>query len=343
MAEQPPESLLTMMGIASFASLATLFFLFQKHIDGRPLLAYEPRIRVPWGALVAWVAIAMPLFGAIAFLIALPDPVAEPMSDESQLAFGWGNFTFMMAFLFGIAAWIAAVYRADAFDFGLPTSGQQAVRDIGIGCLATAATLLPTYAIQLTLINALGIETKHPLVEQVEADQSAQTLILAFAMAVIAAPLFEEFTFRCLFQGWLEKCEDALLGFKATERPTPAIELSESESFEPEELIADDPTITPAEHSLDPQFDDSLSSTSPPAAGWLPILPHGWTPVLISGVAFGMAHLGHGVAWISLILFGIVLGYVYQRTHRLLPCITAHMLFNGYSMVLLWLQLNPAK
>ena len=60
----------------------------------------------------------------------------------------------------------------------------------------------------------------------------------------------------------------------------------------------------------------------------------------MSGTAFGLAHLGHGVAPVSLILFGIVLGYLYQRTHRLVPSITAHMLFNSYSMVLLWLQLE---
>jgi len=57
-------------------------------------------------------------------------------------------------------------------------------------------------------------------------------------------------------------------------------------------------------------------------------------------VAFGLAHLGHGVAPIPLVLLGLVLGYVYQRTHRIVPCIVAHMLFNAYSMVLLWLSVG---
>ncbi|MGI9427588.1 MAG: CPBP family intramembrane glutamic endopeptidase, partial [Bythopirellula sp.] len=70
--------------------------------------------------------------------------------------------------------------------------------------------------------------------------------------------------------------------------------------------------------------------------------PHGWTPILISATVFGLAHVGHGVAPVALVLFGIVLGYLYQRTHRLVPCITAHMLFNGYSMLQLWLQLQAS-
>ena len=60
----------------------------------------------------------------------------------------------------------------------------------------------------------------------------------------------------------------------------------------------------------------------------------------MSGTAFGLAHYGQGVAPIPLVLFGIVLGYLYQRTHRLTACIAAHMLFNSYSLGLLWLQLE---
>ncbi len=350
MAEEAPNSVVVLMGTTSLLSLATLFYLFQKHIDGRPLLAYQPRRRVPWGAGVALLAIAMPLFGLVIFLISLSSAPAdvEPVSTESQLAAGWGNFAFMMLFVIGVGAWIAALFRADQYDFGLPSSLPEALHDVGIGCLATLASFVPIYVVQLTLIFALDIKTKHPLVEQVENDQSNSMMVLAVAMAVIAAPLFEEFTFRCLFQGWLEKCEDQATGFTATNRTPPVDELSEDGLSDLEDSEA-----PPAENALNAEIaafqvaeiDDCTSTDGqiPPPTGWIPALPHGWTPVLISGVAFGLAHVGHGVAPISLILFGVVLGYVYQRTHRLLPCIAAHMLFNGYSMVLLWLQLKPPE
>jgi membrane protease YdiL (CAAX protease family) len=36
----------------------------------------------------------------------------------------------------------------------------------------------------------------------------------------------------------------------------------------------------------------------------------------------------------------MVLGYVYQRTHRLLPSIVCHALFNAFSLYVLWLALT---
>ncbi len=348
MAEEAPNSVVVLMGTTSLLSLAALFYLFQKHIDGRPLIAYQPRRSVPWGAGVGLFAIAMPLFGVVVFMLSLssPPPEVEPVSTESQLAFGWGNLTFMMLFVLGVGAWIAAFYHADEHDFGLPTSLPEALQDIGIGCLATLASFVPIYLVQLTLVVSLDIKTKHPLVEQVEGDQSISMMVLAVAMAVIAAPLFEEFTFRCLFQGWLEKCEDQATGFAATRREPPVDELldggydnlDESELPLPEGAVHADLLASQIDETEDPTDEET-----PPTSGWIPALPHGWTPILISGVAFGLAHVGHGVAPISLILFGIVLGYLYQRTHRLLPCIAAHMLFNAYSMGLLWMQLKPPE
>ena len=83
-----------------------------------------------------------------------------------------------------------------------------------------------------------------------------------------------------------------------------------------------------------------VEPTQRPTRGVLEAVPYGWLPILISGTLFGLAHLGHGVSPLPLVLFGIVLGYLYQRTHRLLPSITAHALFNAYSMTMLWLQLR---
>jgi len=81
----------------------------------------------------------------------------------------------------------------------------------------------------------------------------------------------------------------------------------------------------------------------PPTRGLFPGLAHGWTPILLSGFAFGLAHIGHGVAPVALFLFGMVLGYLYQRTHRLVPSITAHLVFNAHSMLVLWLTLPPTS
>lgn len=67
--------------------------------------------------------------------------------------------------------------------------------------------------------------------------------------------------------------------------------------------------------------------------------PGGATAILLSSLAFGLAHWGQGLAWIPLVLFGIVLGELARRRGSLVPSILLHALFNGSSVVLLLLQL----
>ncbi len=334
MAEGVPQSAITLILAACGLSLLALFYLFQKHVSGQPLLAYESRRRVPWGPGVAALAMAIPALSVAAFFLGETAPPPESVSAEARLSNGWGNFVFLVGFVAIVSTWIASFYRAGVRDLGWPTKLSQFVRDVGIGIFATVSTLLPIYAIQLLLINAFQSDTQHPLVTELEKNHSPAMLLLGIAMAVVAAPLFEEFTFRCLLQGWLERREDEVLGYTATLRQPPLVIFEVEDSDRESDLPADPPLEPQVVEGLD------LSSMPRPAHGWIPDLPHGWTPILLSGVAFGLAHVGHGVAPISLVLFGIVLGYLYQRTHRLVPCITAHMLFNGYSMLLLWLQLE---
>ena len=65
-------------------------------------------------------------------------------------------------------------------------------------------------------------------------------------------------------------------------------------------------------------------------------LPHGWLPIIITAVLFGLAHTGYGPEPIPLFFLGLVLGYLYQRTHRILPCIVTHAIFNLFTVILLW-------
>ncbi len=309
-------------------SLAALFYLFQKHVAGHSLLTYQPRRRVPWGGLVALIAMSMPLLAVIAYFANLLNDAPATTADFSTqdfLVMGSVDSLFKILFVFGVMAWLRTFFRAGKHDLGLPTSWGQLFSDIRIGALACIAALLPINAIQITLAYAFESQTLHPLVEQLQKNQSPAILFLSFCMAVIVAPLFEEFTFRGLLQGWLERCEDESLALTAAERPMPIL-MPEAE--------------VPEAEVTETKIETKTTTANHPTRGWFPPLRHGWLPILISSVAFGLAHLGHGVAPVSLVLFGIVLGYLYQRTHRLAPSITAHLLFNAYSMVLLWLQLQ---
>lgn len=61
-------------------------------------------------------------------------------------------------------------------------------------------------------------------------------------------------------------------------------------------------------------------------------------PIVISSLAFALAHLGHGFEPIPLFFLALVLGYLYQRTHRLWPSMVVHFALNSCSMFVLWLQ-----
>lgn len=85
--------------------------------------------------------------------------------------------------------------------------------------------------------------------------------------------------------------------------------------------------------------------------GWLDSLPTAretdargrpqlaWWPVVLTSAGFAMLHLGHGAAPVALFFFSMVLGWLFQRYHRLLPCIALHAALNGTSMLMLAAEL----
>jgi membrane protease YdiL (CAAX protease family) len=64
--------------------------------------------------------------------------------------------------------------------------------------------------------------------------------------------------------------------------------------------------------------------------------PRGLVPVLVSSAAFALMHLGHGLDPIPLFVLALVLGYLYFKTHRLLPSLVVHMALNALAMAQLW-------
>jgi len=342
MQEAANPSLILAMLIGAALSLAALFALFRRHILGQPLLGYELRRSVPWGVMAMLPALMLVVLKLASVLIETKE--ADPEQFVQQL---WISSAITVSvFLLGLG-WLRVVCNASPKDLGFPSSGNQALADVFSGAVACCASLLPVYLLLIVLKLVFRPEQEHPLIEQLLAQRTPAMMLAAVATAVIAAPLFEEFIFRLLLQGALERWEDKQLGFIAT--PPPETVLT------PEDIPEDSqPGVRslPAMVAPEPPSSDnpyaSPSTTSPPpptailperpTQGLLPGLPHGWLPILLSGLLFGLAHFSHGIDPIPLFLFGIVLGYLYQRTHRLLPSIIAHMLFNAFSMFQLWLS-----
>jgi hypothetical protein len=199
------------------------------------------------------------------------------------------------------------------------------------------------------LREAFDPQSQHPFLQRILAQPSAGLLAAISFSAMVAAPLFEEFAFRLVLQGWLQRWEDHRLCQRESQRrlrqwaTLTEVRAASGASDEapsgplPEDglVAAETPLEADAARAL--VVPDTLPADVP---GWWPMAPRGWLPIGLSSLAFGVAHWGHGVDPAALVLLGLFLGYAYQRTGRLAPCIVAHALFNGVTMVVLALQLR---
>lgn len=70
---------------------------------------------------------------------------------------------------------------------------------------------------------------------------------------------------------------------------------------------------------------------------------HRWIAIIVTATLFGLMHLGTPHQIPALIVLGIILGYLYERTGSLLVPILVHMLFNGKTLFFVQLELwiNP--
>jgi membrane protease YdiL (CAAX protease family) len=277
---------------------------------------------VPWHGgwtLLPVLLVAFTVFAAYRGDVHADDAASATASDlVDRVAQGSAQ---QMAFVVAFLAVVVAVSGATRDDLGLPKNGRQFLCDVRIGILAWLAALAPVYGAQMVMISLGGPTEGHPLINLVQGHASPLLFLLAFAAAVLVAPVCEELLFRLLLQGWLEKWEDRRLGWR-----------NKTMSDEQEMAEEDVPDSVPSASDI------RLSSPSmdqPPRAG-LANLPFGWLPIVVSALLFAMAHIGYGPEPVPLFLFALILGYVYQRTHRIVPCVVTHALFNGTSLFALW-------
>lgn len=251
---------------------------------GLAIVPYEPRTPVPWNAndLVLTISFVLVL-GYIAGKTVEHFFVGQPAGAATATEF-YANSAVELA---GLAIGIFLMRfqaRATWADLGLST--RHWGRDLALGLAAFLATVVPICGLQALLENLVAY--KHPLIEALRARPDTATLISTAVAALVAAPLFEEFLFRVLLQGWFEAIE--------SRRRVMRLGL---------------PGEGPA-----------------------------WWPILLSAALFAMLHIGQGPAPIPLFFLALVLGYLYQRTHRIWPSLTTHFLLNAGSMLILWSQIR---
>jgi membrane protease YdiL (CAAX protease family) len=271
--------------------------------NGGQLLSLEPHVVVPWDAFDLLALVIIYVFvtevclnlGARWSGISIP-ALGEKPGPDFELLMVRCNLAISAITILGSVAFIHFRVGATATDFGLNID--HLPKDIWTGAVAFVAIAPAVYLIQE--IGTLLIPYEHPLIDELQHKPDASTQWIAVISALIVAPIFEEFLFRGILQGWLEKME---------------LRLVANLHNRGDATLNNQPSNASSEQL-------SISG-----------LKLGTIPIFISSMLFALIHLGQGAAPIALYVFALALGYLYRQTHRLWPSMTVHFLLNAVTLV----------
>ncbi|MEX0587097.1 MAG: CPBP family intramembrane glutamic endopeptidase [Pirellulales bacterium] len=286
---------------------------------GESPLSFTPRRSAPWGGIEVGVLVLWYMV-LITAALAMRSRSLPSTSDDLETHFILYELAVNAVLDVAIAVlllfFLRVVRGATSRDLGIDLSRWK--DDLMIGAGGLLAAVGPVYAIQ-HVISEWTVEEKHPILEVIVQSGSTAEIIAAVLTAVVLAPLFEEFVFRVLIQGWLEK---ALALPRMAQQPAESI------------------LVTP--HSADPESLEPAPFTWPeaPVAEERMVTEHDLpsralaaVPIVLSSLLFAAAHVNAWPSPIPLFPLALILGYIYWRTHRLLPCVVVHALFNGLSVL----------
>ena len=343
--------------LAIFASSLSVWFVVIRRLRrGQPILPFEPRRPVPWqGVDLAFILLAFVLIPGLVLLAilgpsraahtaakpAVPEltqkaPADNAPAEEKGEAAEVSSEAFEAEaagkLLFSAIAvgWVVFRVRANFKDLGFDLSHIGSDLVLGLGTFL--ATVLPVTLIQDSLEDTKIRPYDHPLIRAIKNHPNLWMFAVVGVSAVIVAPLVEELLFRVLIQGCLEMVE--------TKRRL-LLNAARSMAAAVSRRAAADSTISAGanEDSQLPQEDNRDAAAELAAATG----PSAW-PIIVSSALFALMHWGQGLAPIPLFPFALILGYVYQRTHRIWPSLIAHLLLNGTSLVTLWqMTVNQPK
>jgi membrane protease YdiL (CAAX protease family) len=326
---QSPDTILLLLQYALFAGVFMAWaWIISSWRKRRPLLEFEPRAQVPWNVLdvLAVIAIQILVTTAIVIVIAkslgldLSKKAADRTPQEKLLALS-SDFAGSIA---GIAAVIAFLHYwvgATSRDLGIDL--RRLAADARSGIVAFFATAPVVFLLVAVLTKFIPYQ--HDVLDLVEKQPTPLVFFLMGVSAVIVAPIVEEYLFRCVLQGWLERVEHKIVGVLQgwLEKVKQKI-FSRSVAPAQADVVADLPMDSAMQQSAN-------DGTAPAPAG-------GFIPIFISSALFAAMHLGQGPAAIPLFVFACVLGYLYRQTHRVAPSIAMHMALNGLTMLTIFID-----
>lgn len=335
----PPEAinpevasrLALFVSVMLVAGLASGIWWLRRWATLGQVITHQPRSNPPWlfGAVAIGGTVA--LLNVLNALSSRPpaadggDTISNPEFISSTLLMTGALVTLAAAIVIALRVGL----RATPHDLGWPTSWRQFLSDCGLGVLIAFASLVPVYVLQAGAIQLFDMPAKHPLLDRMQTTPDPWVFAAVLVSAVVAAPLFEEVLFRLLLQGGLEHWENKLAARRAQREAL-------TEAFIHDGIIRD----IEAELNVEEAEPDEWQFTAVDPAS-VPGLRHGWAPILVSSFLFAVAHLGNGPSPLPLFVLALFLGYAYQRTHRIVPSIVAHGVFNSLSVITLMLSIPP--
>lgn len=236
---------------------------------------------------------------------------------------------------------------------------------------ATSAAATPPATAPAATAAGEKADVEHPIVDLLTADSTATTWLLCVLVAVVIAPIVEEFTYRLVLQGWAEaeerrarRCTAALRRLIPGVGPVVLVSLL----FALRHFRWAAPRAEPGDLRQALAFQATwslmflafavclLRARSGASAADLGIVPGKLladvrlglftfaavtAPVLALQVVLRQFVLPDDFAAdpIPLFFLALALGATYYRTHRIVPAITTHVAFNATAMVSAWIEL----
>lgn len=291
---------------------------------GQPILTPEPRVDAPWGLADLILAIFFQLLTAQLLAEWLrSENDGNPLKSLEDLPPAEQASILLHAALAQLAAWALTLawlvvrYRPTLRELGLDWRRLGDDMRLGVAGFVMLAPIV--YALQAFLVQF--VKSEHPLIEVLKEESSVEFFVISGFSAVLVAPLVEESIFRLWLQGWLEriasKVDDARAIVLGGRVPSPVTM-----------PVSDQPGSNEAEPANETVVYDRAFRI------------RGRMAIFGSSALFALAHFRHGPDPIPLFVLALGLGYLYQTTQRILPCIIVHLLLNGSTLAMLWLSIR---
>jgi membrane protease YdiL (CAAX protease family) len=306
---------------------------------GLPLVPLSPRRPAPWTIVDLLAVFVTYVLAQFAGVIALRQFFGGSLSSLEDAT---AKQIFLLLLVQGAANLATAVIavllitlRVGATVRDLGFSLRELGSDLKLGAVAFCMLAPPVLMLQAVLTRWLPSE--HPLVQMLRDRMTGQLFAVGGFVAVIVAPVVEEFVFRVLLQGWLERFDG---------KQTPVVPADGDALVNPPQATAASPVVTAEVVMEDADANPYLSPPPSPApdeptdADFARLHAPPLWPIFISALIFALLHAGNGPDPIPLFFLAVGLGYLYRQTHRITPSMTVHFLLNGVSMTILWIELT---